>query len=91
MTETALQTFLLALIAFCAVVSSVSLLITAGFLLRTSHRVDLLLENARHLFSWTNRAGRFMQNLFGRFGRTHRVRAGYHRIPSHVTNKRRVG
>jgi len=90
MTDTLLQTVLLALIAFCTVVSSVSLLITVSFLLRASHRVDLLLENARRLFTWTDRAARFTQNLFGRFGRPHRVRPGYHRVPSHVTNKRRI-
>ena len=90
MNDAALQTVLLALIAFCAVISSASLLVTVSCLLRASRNMDSLLDKTRRLFAWTDRAVRFAQNLFGHTGPARRARAGYHRIPSHVTSKRRI-
>lgn len=93
MTESPLLLFLLALIAVCAVLTTLSMLITASSLWRTSQRLDLLLAhgddavrearrafgNARMLFKFVQRGFNAAQNFFG-----------VHRVPRHVTNKRRV-
>lgn len=93
---------LLALIASCAVVMTFSSLLTASSLWKTSLRLDVLLSHgdeavvearrtlgsAHELLSRTNLAADFVQKIFGRFRKVHRVRSGgNHRIRSHVTNK----
>lgn len=93
MTESPLLLFLLALIAFCAVLTALSMLITASSLWRTSHRLDLLLAhgedavqearrafgNARTLLKFVEKGFHAAQNFFG-----------VNRVPRHVTNKRRI-
>ena len=96
MTESPLLLFLLALIALCAVLTTLSMLITASSLRHTSQRLDLLLTHgddavrearrafgsARTLLRFVEKGFHAAQNFFG-----------YHRIPRisrHVTNKRRV-
>ena len=83
--------FLLALIALCAVLTTLSSLVAAGSLWRTSHRLDRLMGSAHELLSRTNRFAGFIQNFFGRFGQTQRARTGNHRSARHVANKRRIG
>ena len=94
-----LLTFLLALVALCAVVITFSMLLTATSLWRATHRLELLLSHGeaavretRHALGLATGA---VRNLFGKFpffgrgGRPH-LRSGSHRTASHVTNKRRV-
>ena len=80
MTESPLLVFLLALIAFCAVVVAVSLLVTANSLWKTSHRLDLFLSHgdeaareahrilgsARQILARTNRAAASVEGVVER-------------------------
>jgi len=97
MADSPLLMFLLALIALCAVLTTLSMLITASSLWRTSHQLDLVLESTQQLLWKTHRAAAgvegFLQRLFSFFGGGMRVksRRGNHRTASRVTNKRRIG
>ena len=97
MTENPLLLFLLALIALCAVLTTLSLLISARSLWKTSHQLELVLGSAQQLLLKTHRAAAgvegFFERLFSFLGGGTRLksRSGHHRTTSHVTNKRRIG
>lgn len=87
MSNDPLLTFLLAVIALCAVMTALSLLITAASLWRTAQRLNLLLahgddavQEARRAFGGAWSLLGSVRNLFG-VHRSHK---------RHVTNKRRV-
>lgn len=96
---------LLALIAFCAVVTTLSLLVTANSLWRTSHRLDLLLchgdaavrearralGSARQLLARTNRAAAGVGGILDPIFGFAQGFFGNHRGARHVANKRRLG
>ena len=86
MTDSPHLMFLMALFSLCAVLTTLSLLITAGSLWHTTHRLNLLLmhgdhavQEARRTFGSAHALLGFIRSLFG-----------YHRGKRHVTNKRRV-
>ena len=86
MTNSPQLMFLMALFALCAVLTTLSLLITAGSLWHTTQRFNLLLthgdhavQEARRTFGSARTLLSFVQNFFG-----------YHRGKRHVMNKRRV-
>ncbi|MDO8730917.1 MAG: hypothetical protein Q7J69_07040 [Candidatus Omnitrophota bacterium] len=86
MTESPQWLFFMALFALCAVLITLSLLITAGSLWHTTTRLNLLLvhgdhavQEARRTFGSAYTLLGFVQNFFG-----------IHRNKRHVTNKRRV-
>lgn len=86
MTESPQWMFFMALFALCAVLITLSLLIAAGSLWRTTRRLNLLLVHGDHAVQEALRAFGsarvllgFVQNFFG-----------VHRNKRHVTNKRRV-
>ena len=86
MTDSPQLMFMVALYAFCAVLTTLSLLITAGSLWHTTQRLNLLLTHGDHAvqeacrtFGSARTLLSFVQNFFG-----------YHRGKRHVMNKRRV-
>ncbi len=91
--ESPLVLFLLALIALCAVLTTLSMLITASSLWRTSQRLDLLMAHSDDAVREARRAFGSARMLLGFVERGfHAARNffGVNRIPRHVTNKRRV-
>ena len=85
--------FLLALIALCAVLTTLSMLITANSLWRTSQRLDLFLTHGDDAVREARRAldnVRIFFKFFEKGLRTARNFFGVHRVPRHVTNKRRI-
>lgn len=85
--------FLVALIALCALMTALSMLIAASSLWRTSQRLDLLLAHgddavreARRAFGSVRMCFKFVEKSF------HAARNffGVNRIPRRVTNKRRI-
>ena len=93
MTDSPLLLFLLALIAFCAVLTTFSMLITANSLWRTSQRLDLFLAHGNEAAREARRAFGSVRMLLGFVEGGIRAAQdffGVHRIPRHVTNKRRV-
>ena len=86
MTDSPQFMFFMALFALCAVLTTLSLLITAGSLFLTTSRLNVLLvhgdhavQEARKTFGSARTFLGFIQNFFG-----------FHRGKRHVTNKRRV-
>ena len=86
MTESPHWMFFMALFALCAVLTTLSLLITAGSVWFTTHRLNLLLvhgdhavQEARRTFGSARTLLDFVRNFFG-----------VHRNRRHVTHKRRI-
>ena len=86
MTDSPQLVFLAALFALCAVLTTLSLLITAGSLWHTTQRFNLLLTHGDHAVQEARRTFGSARTLLG-FVRNF---FGYHRRKRHVTNKRRV-
>ena len=86
MTESPHWMFFMALFALCAVLTTLSLLISAGSLWRTTCRLNLLLAHGDHAVQEARRTFGSARTLLG-FVRNF---FGVHRNRRHVTNKRRV-
>ena len=86
MTEFPHWTFFMALFSLCAIVTTLSLLITASSLWLTTQRLNLLLAHSDHAVQEARRAfgdtRTLLDSVWSLFG--------YHRNRRHVTNKRRV-
>ncbi len=76
----------MALFSLCAVVTTLSLLIAAASLWRTTQRFNLLLAHSDHAVQEARRAFGGVWTLLGPL----RNFFGYHRNGRHVTNKRRI-
>ena len=93
MTDSPLFMFCVALIALCAVLTTLSMLITANSLWRTSQRLDLLLAHSDDAVREARQALGSVRTLFEfieKGFKTARSFFGVNRVSRHVTNKRRV-
>lgn len=86
MTDSPQLAWFMALFALCAVLTTLSLLITAGSLLHTTHRLNLLLAHGDNAVQEARRAFGNVWTLLGSV----RNFFGYKRKKRHVTNKRRI-